>query len=196
MQKNRCKILLNIAVLFGVAMFLFNCQQKQNKSTINLEADLTKIPTRELFNANIIRTDSGVAMMRIEAPVIQEFNFDINKAYTLLPQGGKVERYNRKGSKPVLMESNWAKKEEKNGLYEGKDHVVMISENGDTVKTSHIFWNKNKKKIYNNVKTKIIRPNNDYINAKNGFESDEDFKNIKMYNTRTITTNANLSKID
>ncbi|MFV0529855.1 MAG: LPS export ABC transporter periplasmic protein LptC [Flavobacteriales bacterium] len=194
MQKKKYHIILNIAVLFGVAMFLYNCQSEKKDSNINLEADLKFIPTQELFNSNIIRTDSGIAMIRIKAPVIQLYEFDKNNPYTLLPQGGDVEKYDKKGGKPTLIRANWAKIDDMKGLYEGRDHVVMVSEDGDTIKTSHIFWDKKQKKIYNNVKTHIIRPNKDSLIAKNGLESDEKFKNVKLYRTKAITRNTDIKK--
>ncbi|APD06779.1 hypothetical protein UJ101_01260 [Flavobacteriaceae bacterium UJ101] len=196
MQKKKYHIIQNIAVLFGIAMFLYNCQPEKKDSSINLEADLKYIPVQELFESNIIRTDSGTAMIHIEAPVIQMYEFDKKNPYTLLPQGGDVEKYDKKGGKPTLMRADWAKLDDKKGIYEGKGHVVMVSEDGDTIKTSHIFWDKKKKKVYNEVKTRIIRPNSDSLIAKNGFESDDKFKNVKLYRTKAITRNADVKKID
>ncbi len=193
MQINKYHKIQNIAILLGVAMLLFNCQPEKKDSAINLEADLKSVPTQELFNSNIIRTDSGVAMLRIEAPVIRTYDFDKKNPYTLLPQGGDVEKYDKKGGKPTLIRADWAKIDDKKGIYEGKGHVVMISEKGDTIKTSHIFWDKKQKKVYNNVKTYIIRPNNDSLIAKSGLESDDKFKNIKLYQTKAITRNADLN---
>ncbi len=186
----------NIAVLLGIAMFLYNCEPEKKDSTINLEADLKFIPTQELFNSTIIRTDSGTAMIRIEAPIIQTYEFDKKSPYTLLPQGGDVEKYDKKGGKPTLMRADWAKIDDRKGIYEGKGHVVMVSEDGDTIKTSHIFWDKKNRKVYNSVKTRIIRPNNDSLIAKNGLEADDKFKNIKLYSTKAITRNADLKKLD
>ncbi|MFV0237488.1 MAG: hypothetical protein ACK5HU_02990 [Flavobacteriales bacterium] len=194
MHKKKDYTIQSIAILLGVAMFLYSCQPDKKDSSINLEGNLAFIPVQELFESNIIRTDSGVAMMRIKAPVIQKYEFDEKNPYTLLPQGGDVERYNKKGGKPTLMRADWAKLDDKEGIYEGKGHVVMVSEDGDTLKTSHIFWDKKKKKIYNHVKTRIIRLDKDSLIAKNGFESDEKFKNIKLYRTRAITRNADIKK--
>ena len=192
MREKKYQIQINIAILIGIAMFIFNCQSEKEDSNINLTADLKLVPVQELFNSNIILTDSGTAMIRIKAPVIQMYEFDKKNPYTLLPQGGSMEKYDKKGGKPTLMEADWAKLDDKKETYEGKGHVVMVSEDNDTVKTSHIFWDKKKKRVHNSVKTWIIRPDGDSIVAKNGFESDDKFKDVKLFSTKAVTRNAKI----
>lgn len=179
-------------IFFSITVFFYSCFEKKSDTQVNLKANLNTIPTQEMFNSQIIRTDSGRAVMQIKAPVIQFFDFDKKKSYTLLPRGGEVKKYNTKNGKAVYIRSDWAKIDDKKGLYEGKGNVIIISESADTIKTNHIFWNRLQQKVYNDVKTYIIRPNRDSLIAKKGLEADDQFKNVNLRSTETITKNAQL----
>jgi len=191
MFKKKCRI-KSILFFFSITVFFYSCFEKKSDTQVNLKANLNTIPTQEMFNSQIIRTDSGRAVMQIKAPVIQFFDFDKKKSYTLLPRGGEVKKYNTKNGKAVYIRSDWAKIDDKKGLYEGKGNVIIISESGDTIKTNHIFWNRLQQKVYNDVKTYIIRPNRDSLIAKKGLEADDQFKNVNLRGTETITKNAQL----
>lgn len=179
------------AISTGIALFFWQCKEEK-VSTIDVKADLSKIPTTEMFKSEIIQTDSGRAFMKINAPIIQKFEFDPQGVYTLLPKGGKVLRYEKPNEKPIFVRANWAKLDDTKRLYEGKGKVLMISKEGDTVKTEQVFWDMNTKKIYSKLETHIIRQNKDSMIAKKGFESDDAFKNVKIFNTRTISRNSKL----
>lgn len=56
----------------------------------------------------------------------------------------------------------------------------------DVLKTSSIFWNKEKHKIYNYVPTKIYRSNGFLINAKNGIEGSDNLNDIILRNINGV----------
>lgn len=162
---------------FLIFIFILACKAK-SKSPSNHWI------IREFISVNLISRESGFIKMELKTPQIKEFYLDSKeKIYTIFPKGIEVFFYKKDKKNKSFLKASWAKFTEKDQIYEAKGNVILKNAQGDELKTSHIFWNKKEKKIYNEVFSEIYKANGSVLRAKNGLEGSDDLKKISLKNT-------------
>lgn len=145
-----------------------------------------KSASRIFVRAQIISKESGLVKIRLQAPLIEEYNSsEKNKAHTIFPKGLNLYYYDYEKNKAqsTFLRADWGKAIEEEKLYEARGNVMITNSNKDMLRTSHIFWNRKKQRIYNEVPTEIRRADGTVINAKNGLEGSDNLKEVTLKNT-------------
>ncbi|WP_238784448.1 LptA/OstA family protein [Blattabacterium cuenoti] len=138
-------------------------------------------PHRIFIRISILYKENGISRFFIYSPIMEEYSI-----YTLYPKGIQLFFYEKEDPKKyIYLTANWVKSTEKI-LYHIKGNIIIMNHNGDYLKTNEIFWNKKNKKIFNDKSTIIHYSDGSILHAVNGFEASDDFKNIKLKNTRGI----------
>ena len=100
------------------------------------------------------------------------------KRYVEFPAGMEIKSFDKKGNMISSMRSDYAKQSVIDNKWEASNNVVATNIKGDTLKTEHIIWDREKGTIYNNEYVKII--STDQIIWGEGFTSDEQMDNWEI----------------
>ena len=93
-----------------------------------------------------------------------------------------MEFYDPQMEVSSTLTSNYAIRKEKENTIEAKDDVVVVNVKGEKLNTEQLIWNERTSKIYSNEFVKITTP--DKIIFGNGFESNQDFTNYKIFSIK------------
>lgn len=174
--KSNCRVsfILILPILFA----LFSCDRDLPTIT---KGKKTNFPNRSLIDANIIFKDSGKITMNLRSPLIEEFSL-IDTPYTIFRKGLELDFYEKGNEKPGFFKADWGRLSDKSGIYEGRGNVVMVTDQGDTVKSEQIFWNKDKKLIYSTKQVELISKDGSKLTAINGIEATDDLETYTLFN--------------
>ena len=165
-------------LVLPLLVVLFSCERESTTITKGMKKNF---PNRSLMDANISFKDSGRVTLNLRAPLIEEYSL-IDSPYTIFRKGLEVDFYDKASTKPGFFKADWGKLSDITGIYEGRGNVIIISENGDTIKTEQLFWDKNRKLIYSTKLVELIGKDGSRITAKNGLESTDDLEEYTLFN--------------
>ena len=165
-------------LILPLLVVLFSCERESTTITKGMKKNF---PNRSLLDANITFKDSGRVTLNLRSPLIEEYSL-IDSPYTIFRKGLEIDFYDKGAEKPGFFKADWGKLSDKSGIYEGKGNVIIISENGDTVKTEQLFWDKNRKLIYTTKLVELIGKDGSRITARNGLESTDDLEEYTLFN--------------
>ncbi len=172
--------LLRVAALFsGAAILFFACENDIEK--IKAFSSPENLPTAEITDFETMSTDSGKVSFTLKAPRLLRFEID-GKEYVEFPEGMELKEYDTNGNVVSSIRADYAKEFVKENKWEAKNNVVATNIKGDTLKTEHLFWEREKGIIYTEDYVKIIRP--DQIITGIGFTSDEKMQDWKIKNPK------------
>ncbi|QZT36468.1 LPS export ABC transporter periplasmic protein LptC [Halosquirtibacter xylanolyticus] len=173
-----------VALLTVVStLFLFSC--KNTGSDQNILPEYKHVPISTAENFEMTFTDSARVTMHFTAPVLvvdtKEVDDEIEQ-FKVCPKGFIVERFNNDGVQVGHISADYGKQEEALHRFEARGNVIVSNDKGDTLKTEHLIYLQQEKKIYSDVFVKIIQK--DRIITGDRFESDENFENRVLYNSK------------
>jgi LPS export ABC transporter protein LptC len=182
MIKNLYRIWIkNIVALSGLAIFfvLTSCEEdltETNKSTNK------NFPSRVIYNADIMRRDSGKVKVRFKAPLLEEYEF-IDTPYVEVRKGLYLEFYDsKKPNVPGKLWAKYAKIIEKKQFYEAKGNVKVINNEGQTFVMESIYWDKKNQKMYTKDTVFISDKEGNIFVAAHGMNAKDDFSEYTFYN--------------
>lgn len=182
MKKYLSRIILkNIVALSGLAIFfaLTSCEEDLTKTNQNSPKNFA---SRIIYNADIIKRDSGMVKVRFKAPLLEEYEF-IDTPYVEVRKGLYLEFYDlKKPKQPGKLWAKYAKIIEKKQFYEAKGHVKVINNEGQTFVMETIFWDKKNKKMYTKDTVFITDKDGSIFVAANGMNAKDDFSEYTFYN--------------
>jgi LPS export ABC transporter protein LptC len=160
-----------LAVLVTGAALLSSCEKKE---LVVKDLQIKNLPTLSARNVETMYSDSGKVTMLIRTPLIQQFS-SVDNAYTLFPEGLKVLFYDKQTEPQASIASKYARYTEEDEVWELRDSVVAISNNGEILETELLFWNQTKDRIWS---VRCVRfTQGDQIIMGTVFESDTHFLN-------------------
>ena len=178
---------LRNSVLFCLIVLLFlSCSSDNFKKSVLLEFD-GKFPCESAKNIEITISDSGIVNFKLYAPVMNKYNDD--NPYIDFPQGITITSYSG-GEKQSVLTADYAISEEYPQRMEAIKNVVITDlQKNESIKTEHIIWDKQNKRIYSEVEVTRIKEDGT-IDYGDGFESDERFTKyaIKKPRMEMLTT--------
>ena len=175
---NGLKCLKVSILMLTLFVTLFSCDREVPVVRKDMK---TNFPNRSLIDANILFKDSGKITMNLRSPLIEEYSL-IDSPYTLFRKGLELDFYEKGAEKPGFFRADWGKLSDKTGIYEGRGNVVIVTDEGDSVKSEQLFWDKNKKLIYSTKLVELIGKDGSKITAKNGIEAADDLQEYTLFN--------------
>lgn len=170
------------ALLILAAFIFFSCDIKKSEKKGPLNRNFSD---QTIFNAEVIYKDSGIIRMKLNTPLIENFTL-IDSPYTLMRKGLEVLFWNHNQEKPNFLKADWAKLQDKNKMYEGRGNVIMINNEGDTLKTEQIYWDNKNRRIFTDKSVSITRLDGTINFSQNGIEASEDFKEFTLKNNSGV----------
>ena len=180
-KKITYKIYKNIVAFLGLAIFfsLTSCEEDLTKANQNKKKNF---PSRIIYNANIIKRDSGQVKVRFKAPLLEEYEF-VDTPYVEIRKGLYLEFYDsKKPNVPGKLWAKYAKIIEKKQFYEAKGHVKVINNEGQTFVMESIYWDKANRKMYTKDTVFITDQDGSIFVAANGMKAKDDFTEYVFYN--------------
>lgn len=168
---------LILAVLFTGTAFLSSCEK--TKKEVFTELQIKDMPALSARNFETMYTDSGKVTMVMRAPLIMQYTGE-EDPHTEFPEGLKLFFYDGTTVPQASLASLYARYNEKEELWELRDSVVVVSENGDILETELLYWNEPKELVWSDRFVKIT--GKDEIIMGTGFESDPRLTRWKIKN--------------
>jgi len=166
----------SVAVLFaGAAILFYACENDIDK--VKAFTSPEDLPMAEAINFETMLTDSGKISFTLKAPKLKRYEMD-GKEYTEFPEGMELKKYDINGNIVSSIRADYAKQSMLDDKWEANNNVIATNIKGDTLKTEHLIWEREKGIIYNDEYVKIISP--DRIIWGDGFTSDEQMQDWRI----------------
>ncbi len=168
-----------IPLLFG-GIIVFSVSCKSDIEKVNLLTERHNFPDQALEDANIVYSRDGIMEIKVEAPIINHYE-TVEEPHITFPEGLDVEFYDSTLTVESLISANYAIYHKEDNLWEAKNNVVAINNEGDTLNTEFLIWNQGKETIYTDRYVRITTK--DGIIHGKGFEANQDFSNWRIKET-------------
>lgn len=175
-KKNRLNFVYFFPLVF-IPLF-FSCQNDIEK--INFIANLEKLPTESVNDAEIFYSDSAKLAAKLNAKRIDHYLG--KRSYTVMPKGIKIIFFNSAELPETEMKADYAIKYDDMDIIEAKRNVVVINEKGEKLNTEHLIWDQKHDKIESDVFVKITTKKE--ILMGNGLVSNQNFTKYKILKLR------------
>ncbi|HLN19991.1 MAG TPA: LPS export ABC transporter periplasmic protein LptC [Bacteroidales bacterium] len=161
----------------GLIAVSFSFASCENRSEPIPESDFEKLPSLTVEKFTTTMSDSGMTEVILRAPLMERYDSRDNP-YTEFRQGINVIFYDRKPEPQGTVTSRYARYDQDKDLWELKDSVVVINNEGDKLETELLNWDQKKDLIYTDRFVKIT--GTDQIIQGFGFESDSHLRRQKI----------------
>ncbi len=156
------------AILIGVA-FMFSC--KSDLDRISALPSTEILPTESGKNIEIVYSSNARIQMVLKTPRLDKYSN--GKKYLEFPEGITVMFYDSLMNPRGSILAKYAKHLLDQDILELRDGVVIVTEKNEEVRTDELFWDRQKKIVYNNSQTTVST--NELVSTGEGFEADERF---------------------
>ena len=179
MRSSAKQILLLPALL--ISMLLISACENDINVIKELSAQELEKPEQRTENVDVIYSDSAKVKMRLEAPVVIEYNDTAKKAtpYQVTPKGIKITFYNADKTQAGVMVADSAIQYTDTKITKFYKNVVCTFSTGEILKTEELIWDQGKKIIYSKKYVIITFPDGGFNDGVD-FMSDERLTNISF----------------
>lgn len=165
-------------VIIAFALVYLACSSKRQ----GVNFDISTMPTQTVYDAETMFTDRGQLQMEVKQPVL--YNYEDEERTQISPIGIALSFYDKETNElQVYIRADSAVNSQKSKLMRFyKDVQVFDYRTMDTIYTEAMYWDQDKRKIYSDVNTTVLKPRE--IITGTGFDSDEEMRNVKVRNPR------------
>ena len=175
---NKLKNAIIPLIASGIIVFNFACNNDIEK--VKLLSEETNFPDHSMTDAIITHTKNGQVTIKITSPKINRYT-TAEEPHTIFPDGLLVKQFDSTQTKTSQISANYAIYHEESELWEAKNDVVAINNEGDTLNTEFLVWNEAEGLIYTDRYVRI-KTAEGIIHGK-GFEANQDFSNWTIKET-------------
>lgn len=141
------------ALLLGCCFVMTSCENDQQEVD-NLFTK--KVMLEEAVQIESYLSEKGIVKAKLTSPFMLRRQAD--SAYMEFPKTLHVDFYDSTGRIESILDARYAKHFEYDHKILLRDSVVVINTvNGDTLRTSELWWDQNKQEFYNTVPTRIYQ---------------------------------------
>ena len=154
---------------------LFSCKNESEQLAAYLKDDFPTITIDDFTNRYI---DSGRVTLIIEAPELIEYNNEKRK-YRAFPAGVQIKQIENDRVVGFLRSDSAIMHLSDKGTFEAIGHVLAVTQDEDSILTSHMVWDRAKKIFYSHAKTTILSKGS-VLPGERGFEAEEDMSSYRL----------------
>ncbi|HTA61007.1 MAG TPA: LPS export ABC transporter periplasmic protein LptC [Bacteroidia bacterium] len=167
-------------LLFFAALFvLFSCQN-DTKEIDEVTQKEAIFPTEHGKMVEIFYTDSGLVKVRLTAPIMNHYTYNVKEHYTEMPKGLFIEFFNEHSEIKTMLKANYGIRYEDTKKTEVKYKVQVTNVNGEVLNTEQLFWDEATQKIYTEEFVKITTKK-EVLTGK-GMVANQDFTDWEINN--------------
>lgn len=178
-SKKPFALVLCLLLFPAVGLIFSGCSNKIED--INALLNPLDIPAMEARDIKITRTDSGKILFIATAPYVVRYNNNFRN-FIEFPEGLHVYSFEPYPDTVSEMHAGYAKYFSEKNLWEAREGVEAMNDEGEKLVTEVLFWDQNKGILYSDAHTTIMTEDGVFYGRK-GFESDDRFKKWKLLNT-------------
>ncbi len=169
-------------MLLAVLLSIYACSSNKPEEIKAIE-EIQNIPSLELYDYESFITDSGEVKYHLITPKL--LNFDKREEpYKEFPLGGHIITYDSIDVIRSEIKCKYAINYEKDKLWDLRNNVEAINEDGVIFNTEQLFWSEAEKRIYTEKFIKITTEDN--IITGYGLEATQDLNEYEIQNVTAI----------
>jgi LPS export ABC transporter protein LptC len=168
-------------VIALVVVCLYACTSDEVTETVMNER--INLPLETGKNIYVTYTDSGYTKAKLFAPLLERYSND-ERQETVMQKGITAYFYERNHTVESFLKAKYAIRYDREKRMLARNDVVLVSRKGDTLNTEELIWDEVKQKIYSDKFVRITTK--DEIIMGDGFESNTEFTNYKIYSIRGV----------
>lgn len=139
-------------------------------------------PDKIIYNADMVRRDSGFVNLRMKAPLIEQYSL-IDSPYVEARKGFYLEYFDKKKPKvPGKIWADYAKYNQLKEFYVAKGHVKILTNEQQTFATNTIYWDRKNKKMFTKDTVYVTDKDGSTLVGANGLVAKDDFSEYMFYN--------------
>ena len=139
------------------------------------------IPAEIAIDIRIVFTDSARIQMVLTAPILHQIGGE--EPYVEFPEGLHIKTFDENNTVVSELEAEYGKRFQKTKLMEVEKNVIVTNhQSGKKLLTEHLFWDEQRKKIYNSVFVTIIEK--DKTIHGDSLIADQSFDQLEIFNVR------------
>jgi len=171
------KLFFRILFILGIFFFV-SCKEDHAEGSSGMNKNFA---SQILYNAKIIQRDSGKISMRINAPLIEKYEY-LDTPYVETKKGLYIEFTDKKSPDNLgKMWADYAKMIEKTGFYEAKGNVKIINPEGQTFKMQSLYWDKKEGRMHTKDTVYITDKEGNVLIGSGGMNAKDDFSEYSLY---------------
>ena len=162
---------------------IVSCNKDDKPEKIAAVVDRSAMARLHATDITTLISDSGITRYRISAPCWNVYD-RANQPYWEFPQGIHFERFDLNLKVVANIQSDYAKFNENEQLWELRKNVKMTNIQGQLFETNQLFWNQREERFYSDSLIKITDAT--HIIKGIGFESNQNMTNYHIRKTQGI----------
>ena len=162
-------------LLFTFYFLLISCEERIEPSVLS-GVNNNALPSHESWSSTITFSDSGKIKAILKVGHLTKFE---DRQTTILDAGLHVDFFDDDGHHTSVLTSLEGNVDDRTKDLEAQGNVVVVSDSGTTVETERLFWKKATRRVHSDEFVKIVSPKEEIEG--HGFESDENFKDYKVF---------------
>jgi len=153
----------------------------ENNKIDKLESELTvdSMPDMHSFNNESFISDSAVVRMQIKAPELESY-LDPKNPHSVYPAGINVRFFDNTQREEASLKAGYGMYTDKTKLFECKYNVEIINQEGSTLRTEHLFIDRENEQLRSDSLVTIVSHDGNSIAGKGGFQSNLDFTEYRF----------------
>ncbi|MRT94208.1 LPS export ABC transporter periplasmic protein LptC [Ancylomarina sp. 16SWW S1-10-2] len=165
----------SIVALIGVTMLL-SCENNIK----DVESVTAQESHPEVYGEKVefVFTDSTRIQYKAYAIEFRQVKTE-EEEYNEFTKGGNLIYYNKDGSQAWTIRCNYAKNFVKDKLWELRNDVVAVSDDGKTISSELMYWDQSKSKIYSDQYVRITEKDGQMLEG-NSFTADDGLDRISL----------------
>jgi LPS export ABC transporter protein LptC len=159
-----------------IVALLLSCRNDMN--VINKFIDEETEPDSVGDNVEVLYSDSARLQMKMFTTLVKQFT-SASEQRDEFPEGLHVWFYEKTGELKAEITAKWAKHDIVTDIWEARDSVVIISNDGRRLDTEQFFWDPKSAIVYSEKYTKITDADGQVATGIR-FSANQDFTNAEL----------------
>lgn len=169
-------------MLFAVLLFIISCTSNKPEE-IKAITDIQKVPSLEVIDYESYISDSGRVKYHIITPHLLQFD-KTEDPYKEFPKGGHIITYDTAMVIKSEIKCQYAINYEKTKLWDLRNNIEAINEDGVIFNTEQLFWNEKEETISTDKFVKITTK--DEIVTGYGLQATQNLSKYELKNVSAI----------
>jgi len=178
MLRRSLSYFFKLAAFIGSCFFISSCENDLQEVDAQFRK---KIAVEEAFQVESYMSQEGKVKAKLTAPYMKRYLAD--SPYLEFPRSLHVDFFNDTLVVESTLDARYARHMEYEHKVLLRDSVLVINKlKGDTLRTSELWWDRNKQEFYTD-KPAYINQRTGYSFAKNGLRAKQDFSEWWQFGT-------------
>jgi len=165
--------------LIFMGLVFFSCEDNF-KDIQNINAESTDIPIGVAYDINLKYTDSAKLVANLVSSKMVDYTNDAYIPYSEFPEGIVLKLYSKNNQRSTII-ADYAIYYQKKKLIDLRGNVIVANDSKDSLFTSQLYYYEKLEWVFTDNPTKFKPSSQEDYSYGQGFDSDKDLKNPKVF---------------